>query len=149
QLSNDTFEPLFAIVDDVIGAERGGLFHLVIGADRGNDRASHALGELDRRRAYARAAGMDEDGLAGLKLRIIEQHVLDRTECYGSDSRTDLVHAGRRRHEQPGRQVHLLLRETIEMEAMYAGDMLAEIVAALTAGAAEPAGARAIDRDDL
>ena len=120
QLAHHAFEAVLAIIDDVVGAERLGLVDLVVRADRGDDRAADALGELDRRRADARAAGMDEDRLAGLQLGIVEQHVLDRAEGDRRDRRADRVDAGRGRHQQPGRQVDLLLREAVEMEAVHA-----------------------------
>src|SRR5690606_36879457 len=95
ELAHHALEAVLAVVDDVVGAERPGLVDLVVGANGGDDRAAHALCKLDRGRADAGAAGMDEDGLAGLELRIVEQHVLDRAEGDGRDRRADLVDAGR------------------------------------------------------
>ena len=138
QLAHDALEAVLAVVDDVIGAERLGLLDLVVGADGGDHRAADPLGELDRRRADARAAGMDEDRLAGLQPGIVEQHVLDRAEGDRRDRRADGVDAGRRRDQQPRRQVDLLLREAVEMEAVHAADMFAEIVALLAAGRQSP-----------
>jgi hypothetical protein len=84
QLTDDAFETVFTIVDDVIGAERLGLLDLVGRADRGDDGAAHLLGELDRRRTDAGAAGMDQDRLARLESGVVEQHVLDRAEGDGA-----------------------------------------------------------------
>lgn len=92
---------------------------------------------------------MDQDRFAGLELGIVEQHVLDRAEGDGRQCRTDRIDAGRGRNQQARRQINLLLCETIEMEAVHAGNMFAEIIAAFAAGAAETAGARAIDRHQL
>lgn len=64
-------------------------------------------------------------------------------------SGTDGVDAMRRRHELAGRNIDLFLRETVEMETVHALDMFAQIVTAFAAGFAQPAGARAIDRDQL
>ena len=64
----------------------------------------------------------------------------------GAHGGGDVADAGRGRNEQAGRQVDLLLREAVEMEAVHAGDVLAQIVAAFAAGLAEAAGARAVDR---
>ena len=75
--------------------------------------------------------------------------MLDRAEGNRRKCRPDRIDAGRGRNQETRRQVHLLLREAIEMEAVYAGDMFAEIVTALAAGTAEAAGARAVDRDEL
>ena len=92
---------------------------------------------------------MDEDRLARLELRVVEEHVLDGAEGHRRERRADGVDAGRSGHEQAGGQVDLLAGEAVEMESVDAADILAEIVAAFAAGAAEPAGARAVDRDDL
>ncbi|MHC2792085.1 hypothetical protein ACVINZ_001097 [Mesorhizobium jarvisii] len=51
--------------------------------------------------------------------------------------------------QQARRQVDLLLGKTVEMEAVDAGNMFTEIVAAFAAGAAKAAGARAVDRHQL
>jgi hypothetical protein len=48
-----------------------------------------------------------------------------------------------------GRQIDLLLGEAVEMEAVHAADMFAQIVAAFAAGTAQTAGARAVDRNQL
>jgi hypothetical protein len=149
QLAHHALETIGAVVDDVIGAERLGLLDLVVGADGGDDGAADLLGQLDRRRADARTAGMNEDRFAGLQLGIVEQHVLDGTEGHRCNSGTDRIDTGRGRNQQAGRKVDLFLREAIEMEAMHAGDMFAEIVAAFAARTAEAAGARAVDRDQL
>src|SRR5260370_16353671 len=92
---------------------------------------------------------MDENGLAGLKPGIVEQHMLDRAEGDGRHSGADLANAGRRGDQKPSWQVDLLLREAVEVETMDAGNMLAEIVAAFATGAAEPAGAGPVDRHQL
>ncbi len=92
---------------------------------------------------------MDEDRFAGLELGIVEQHVLDRAEGDGRKRRTNGVDAGRSRNEQARRQIDLLLRETVEMETVHAGNMFAEIIVAFAARAAEAARTRAIDRDQL
>ena len=52
-------------------------------------------------------------------------------------------------HQQARRQVDPLLREAVQMEAVHARHVLAEIVAPFPAGAAEPAGPRAVDRNQL
>ena len=75
--------------------------------------------------------------------------MLNRAEGDRRDGRTDSVDARRGGHQQAGGKVDLLLREAVEMETVHAADMLAQIVALLAAGAAQPAGARAIDRDEL
>src|SRR5690606_16418046 len=95
ELAHHAFEAVLAIVDDVVGAQRLRLVDLVVGPDGGDDGAAHAPGELDGGRADAGAAGVDQDRLARLQLRVVEQHVLDRAEGDGGDRRTDLVDAGR------------------------------------------------------
>jgi len=149
ELAHHTLEAVLAIIDDVIGTKRLGFLDLVVGADSGDDRAPHLLGKLDRRRADARAASLNEHGFAGLKLGIVEQHMLDRAEGDRRDSSADGVHAGRGGNEQAGRQVHGFAGKAVEMETMHAADMLAQIVTAFAAGAAKAAGARTIDRNKL
>ncbi len=138
QLADDALEAVGSVVDDVIGAERLRRFDLLVGADRRDHRRAVALGQLDRGRADAGAAGMDEDGLAGLELGVVEQHVSTVPKVTAPARRPP-----RRSPEGPARedarQVDTLLREAVEMEAVHAADMLAEIVAALAAGVAEPA----------
>ena len=73
-------EALGAVVDDVVGAERLRLLALLVVADRRVDRAADGLRHLDRRRADAGSARMDEDRFARLQLRVVEQHVLHGAE---------------------------------------------------------------------
>src|SRR5690606_38459067 len=149
QLADDALEAVLAVVDDVVGAERLRLLDLVVRADGGDDGAAHALGKLDRSGTDAGAAGMDQDRLAGFQLGVVEQHVLDGAEGDGSNGGADLVHSRRSDDQQAGRQVHQLLRKSVEMKAVDATDMLAEIVALLAASTAMAAGARAVDRNEL
>ena len=145
ELARDRLEPVGAVVDDVVGAERLGLLRLVVVADRGDDGAADRLRHLDRGGADAGAAGLHQDGLARLELGVVEQHVLD-----GARTRS----ARRRRRacatpfgtgiDQPRRHVEQVAGEAVDMEAHDAGDVLAEIVAALAAGLADAAGQRAI-----
>src|SRR5690606_19703407 len=135
QLANDAFETVLTIVDHVIGTERAGTFRLVIGADGGDNRAAHALGKLDRGGTNAGAARVDQDRFARLEPGVVEQHVLDRAKGNGCDGSADLVNAGRCGYEKAGGQVDLFLREAIQMEAMDAAHMLAEIITAFAARA--------------
>src|SRR5580700_1804549 len=96
-LAHHVLEPVLAVVDDVVGAQRPHLLRLGVVADGGDHRAADRLGHLDRDGADAGTAGMDEDGLAGLEPRIVEQHVLDGREC---DRRTGGV-----THRHPGRRL--------------------------------------------
>ena len=93
QLAGHALETVLAVVDDVIGAKGLRLFDLVVGADGGDHRAADLLGKLDRRRANAGTAGVNENGFAGLKLGIVEQHVLDGAEGHRE-----------RRQQQPHRR---------------------------------------------
>ncbi len=80
ELAHHALEPVGAVVDDVVGAERLGLLGLVVVADGGDDGAADRLRHLDRGGADAGAAGMHQDGLARLELGVVEQHVLDGRE---------------------------------------------------------------------
>ena len=75
--------------------------------------------------------------------------MLDGAVGDGRDRRADFVDAGWGGDQEPGGQVDLLLRKTVEVETVYAGDVFAEIVAPFAAIPAKPSGARAIDRDKL
>jgi hypothetical protein len=59
--------------DDEVPTQKPGLLHVVDQSRGRDDNAAHALGELNSGRADARSAGLDQDGLAGLKLGIIEK----------------------------------------------------------------------------
>ena len=90
---------------------------------------------------------MDEDALAGLEPRIVEQHVLDGAERDRRAGRIVEAHAVGHLDDEPGRHGHEFAREAVEMEAHHAGDVLAEVVAALAAGPAAPAGQGAVHHD--
>ena len=78
---------------------------------------------------------MDEDGFAGLELGVVEQHVLHGAEADRRAGRLLEGHAFRHRDDEALGPVDQLAGEAVEMEAHDAGDVLAEIVAALAAGA--------------
>jgi hypothetical protein len=61
----DHFEVLGSVVDDDVGTEVADPFE-VAGAGRGGDRRPQVLGQLDRGRADAPGAGVDEHLVAGL-----------------------------------------------------------------------------------
>ena len=87
---------------------------------------------------------MHQNGLARLELGIVEQHVLGGAE---GDRRAGGVaqrHAGRHRDHQPRRQIDQIAREAVDVEAHDAADVLAQIIAALAAGGAMPAGHGAV-----
>ena len=111
-------EAVGAVIDDVIGAERLRLFRLGVVADRGDDGAADRLRHLDRDGADARAAGMDQDRLAGLELGVVEQHVLDgrRTRSARRRRRAGATPAGTL-IDQPRRHVDEIAREAVDVEA--------------------------------
>ena len=92
---------------------------------------------------------MDEDRLAGLEASVIEQHVLDGPEGDRRAGRVLERDRIRDRQHQPGRHVHELAREAVKVKPHDAAHLLAEVVAALAAGAAAPAGQGAIHDDPL
>ena len=70
--------PVVVLVEDgVIGAERAHRLGLVFGAHRRQHRGAERLGELDRRRADAARAAMDQHAFAGLELPALEEVVPD------------------------------------------------------------------------
>jgi hypothetical protein len=149
QLADNALEAVFAVIDDVIGAKSLGRLDLGVGPNGGDHRAADFLGELDRSRADAGAACMDQDGFARLELCVVKQHVLDRAEGDGRDRGAHSADAGRCRNQKSCRQIDLFLGEAVEMEAVHTADMFAEIVAAFAAGTAQTAGAGAVDRNQL
>ncbi len=92
---------------------------------------------------------MDQYRLARLELGIVEQHMLNGAKGDGRKGRPDRVHAGGCCHELAGGDVDFFLREAVEMKAVDAADMFAQIVAALATGLATAADARAIDRHQI
>ena len=145
ELARDRLEPLLAVVDDVIGAERLGLCGLLVVADRGDDGAADRLGHLDRDRADAGAAGLHQDGLARLRAWRCRTACARRSKTRSARRRrrawlTPLRH----RDDEPRRQVQPVAREAVDVEAHDAGDVFAQIVAALAAGLAGAAGQRAV-----
>jgi hypothetical protein len=85
----------------------------------------------------------------GSSFGVVKQHVLDRAEGDGRDRGAHRADAGRCRNQKSCRQIDLFLGKAVEMEAVHAADMFAEIVAAFAAGTAQTAGARAVDRNQL
>src|SRR5262245_28917072 len=143
-LAHGALEAVGAVVDDVVGAERPGLLDLGVVAHRGDHRAADGLRHLDRRRADAGAAGMDEHGLTGLELRVVEQHVLHGGEADRRAGGVAQADALRHRDDEPCGHVDEVAGEAVDMEAHDAGDVFAEIVAALAAGLAGAAGEAAV-----
>ena len=92
---------------------------------------------------------MHEDRLARFELGVVEQHVLDRSEGDRRECCRDRIDTRRSRDQQAGGQIDLLQREAVQVQAMHAGDVFAEIVALFAAGLAETAGARTVDRHQL
>ena len=87
---------------------------------------------------------MNQDGLAGQKLGVVEQHVLDggeRDRRAGGIAQRD---AGRHRDDEARRQIDELAGIAVEVKAHRAFDVLAKIVAAFAAGTALAAGRAAI-----
>ena len=104
QLTDNAFEAVDAVVDDMVGAQRLGFLDLFVRSNRRDHGAAHALGELDRRSCrYPIHQGMDKDRFTGLQLCIVEKHVLDGAEGDRRDGRADGIDAGRGRDEQTGR----------------------------------------------
>ena len=78
---------------------------LVVAADGGDHGGAGRLGKLDRGGADAAAAGLDQDGLAGAELGVVEQHMLGRAVGDRRAGRGDDADAGRRRDGQARREV--------------------------------------------
>jgi hypothetical protein len=144
ELAHDRLEPVLAVVDHVIGAERPGLDDLLVVADRGDDGRADLLRHFDGAGADAGAAGLHQDGLARLELRVVEQHVLHGAECDRRAGGVAMADGSRHRHHEPRRHVDEVAREAVDVEAHHAADVLAQIVASLAAGLAGAAGQPAI-----
>src|SRR3984885_10213560 len=147
ELAHRGFEAIGAIIDDVIGAERLGLFTFGIVADGGEHGGADGFGHFDRAGADAGAAGLDQDRFAGLQLGIVEQHVLHGAEGDRRAGGVAETHIVRHFHHEPRRHVDEIAREAVDMEAHDAADVLTQIVAAFLAGFALAAGQRAIGDD--
>ena len=147
ELAHHALEPVGAVIDDVIGAERLGLRRLVVVADGGDDGAADRLRHLDGGGADAGAAGLHQDGLAGLELGVVEQHVLHGRECDRRAGGVAEADAGGHRDHEPRRHVDEIAGKAVDVEAHDAGDIFAKIVAALAAGLAGAAGQPAIGDD--
>ncbi len=138
---------LGAVIDDVIGAERLGLFRFGVVADGGDDGGADRLRHLDGGRADAGAAGLHQNGFARFELGIVEQHVLHGAERDRRAGGVAEAHARGDRHDEPRRHVDEVAGEAVDMEAHDAADVFAQIIAALAAGLAGAAGQRAVGDD--
>src|ERR1700732_997643 len=147
-LAGLVLETVLAIIDDVVGAERPHAVELAVIADGGDDSATDRFGHHDCDGSNPGATGMHEHGFARLQFRVVEQHVLDGGKCDRRAGGVAFVDAVRYRYHQPLRHVEDFARETVDMEAHNAGDVLTKIVAPLLAGAANPTGEGAV-HDDL
>src|SRR3984885_10191413 len=133
ELAHRGFEAIGAIIDDVIGAERLGLFTFGIVADGGEHGGADGFGHFDRAGADAGAAGLDQDRFAGLQLGIVEQHVLHGAEGDRRAGGVAETHVVGHLHHEPRRHVDEIAREAVDMETHDARDIFAEIVAAFLA----------------
>src|SRR6185295_4378325 len=116
ELAYDRLEAILAVVDDVIGPERLGLGGLLVVADGRDDGRADLLGHLDRAGADSGAAGLHQNRLARLELRVAEQHVLHGGE---RNRRTGGVAEGDTRgyrNYQPRRHVDEIARKAVDME---------------------------------
>src|SRR5215472_12765813 len=138
QLAHHAFEAVGAVINDVIGTDRFGFFRFYLIADRG-----------DHGGADTGATGLDQNGLAGPELGIVEQHVLHGAECNWRASCVAITDIVGNRHDQPGRHVYELAGKTVDMETHDARDVFAEIVAAGAARFAGSASQRPIGDDAI
>src|SRR3989304_1886997 len=134
ELAHDALEPVFAVVDYMIRAECERFRHLLVVSDCRDDDGADVLGKPDRRGAYARAARVHEYGFSGLELGVVKQHVLDRGECQWRTCSFCGRDSGRHRDRESSRKIVEIARESIDMEAHHAGDVLAEGLASPAAG---------------
>ena len=131
ELAHHALEPVGAVVDHVIGAERACLRRLLVAADGGDDGAAERLRHADGDAADAGAAGVHQDPLARLQLRVVEQHVLDGgvgDRHAGGVAQIDARPA--RVTTRRAGMVGQILREAVDVEAAHAGDVLAQVLAA-------------------
>src|SRR5882724_8519243 len=143
-LARLVLETVLAIIDDVVGAECLYAVELAVIADGGDDSATDRLGHHDRDGTDAGATSMHEHRFARLQFRVVEQHVLDCRKCDRRAGGVAFADGVRYRYHQPLRHIEGFARETVDMEAHDAGDVLTEIVAALPAAAANPTGEGAV-----
>jgi hypothetical protein len=144
ELAHGVLEPVGAIIDDVIGAERLRLLHLGIVAHGGEHRAADRFRRLDGDGANARAARVHQDAFARFELGVIEQHVLDRRERDRRAGSVANIYAIGHLHHQPRGHVDEIAGKPVDVETHDALHVLAQIVAALAACGAVAAGQSAI-----
>src|SRR6185437_2881852 len=149
ELADNGLEPVGAVIDDMIGAERPRFLDLGIVADRGEDGAAYRLCHPDGGRADAGAAGLHQDAFARLELGVVEQHVLDGGEGDRRASGVAKAHARRHCDDEPCRHVDPIASKAIDVETHHAADIFAQIVTALAAGLADAARQRAVGDDPV
>ena len=74
---------IFAIVNDVIGAERLDFGGLCSAAYCRDDRAAKGFGQGDGRCPNARSTCVNEHCFTALQLRIVKKHMLNGRKSYG------------------------------------------------------------------
>src|SRR5207237_5902141 len=88
-------EVLFAVVDEVMGAQRFGPLQLLFTACGGKDGGSRQASHLDSRTPNTGACGLDEHGMAGPKAPAVDEHVPGGSE--GDLARRGVLEADVRR----------------------------------------------------
>ena len=147
ELAHDAFEPLGAVIDDVIGAERLGFLRLGVVADRGDDGAPIAFAIL------IAVVPMPEPPACTRMVSPGSSLALSNSMCCTVPKATGAQAASRKL--TPGgigttSRAGMLIRSRAKpstWKPMMRGDVFAKIVAALAAGLAGAAGQRAIGDD--
>ncbi len=149
QPARDRGEAVLAVVDDVVAPSAFAFSALSASPTVVMTLAPIALASVIAAVPNARAAGLDQHGLAAFEPGVVEEHMFDGRE--GDRRAGGLHHRHPLRHgdEQRLGTFTISAAKPSTWKAHDAAHVLAVVVAPLAAGLAHPAGERAVDRDGL
>ena len=133
----------------MVGAEFQRLVCLGVAADGRDHLGPSCPSQLDCCRADAASASLYQDRLTDFQLGVVEQHVLGRAKRHRGAGSGECGEAVRYRDDVTHRYVHQFPAEPVNMKAVYAADVLAQVVASFTARRATATGLGPVESDKL